>query len=397
MDKKSLKLGIKAEHPEWEEQELVMMTPGPTQVAENVRAVRSYNVTSPIVDRRFFDFYRETCRRMGECLGTEHPFYIMNGEGILGLEAACASLTEPGDRVLVLDNGVFGNGFADFVSMYGGVPVIAEFDYRRPISSQELKDYLEKDHDFKYATLVHSDTPSGVLNSVGVLCPLLKSYGILTVVDSVTGMFAEELQVDDAQIDIVCGGSQKALSAPSGLTMVGVSPDAAKAMHGRKVPIASFYANLLTFENYYEEMHFPYTQPVSDIYGLRAALEDYIVDDCFRLRHQKIAEAVRAAVRAAGLSLYLRNGFATTVTAVEVPEGISDEEILKEMMEEHHILISGSIGKLKGKVIRIGHMGNNANVEDVAATLKALTEVLGKRGGSLQADMEGVFMGVVGE
>lgn len=397
MDKELLELGIKVEHPEWEEQELVMMTPGPTQVAENVRAVRSYNVTSPIVDRRFFDFYRETCRRMGECLGTEHPFYIMNGEGILGLEAACASLTEPGDRVLVLDNGVFGNGFADFVSLYGGVPVIAEFDYKRPISSQELKDYLEKDHDFKYATLVHSDTPSGVLNPVDVLCPLLKSYGILTVVDSVTGMFAEELQVDDAQIDIVCGGSQKALSAPSGLTMVGVSPDAAKAMHGRKVPIASFYANLLTFEKYYEEMHFPYTQPVSDIYGLRAALEDYIVDDCFRLRHQKIAAAVRAAVKAAGLSLYLRDGFAATVTAVELPEGISDEEILKEMMEEHHILISGSIGKLKGKVIRIGHMGNNANVEDVAATLKALTEVLGKRGISLQADMKEVFMGVVGE
>lgn len=392
MDREFLEPGIKVEHPEWEEQELVLMTPGPTQVAENVRTVRAYNVTSPIVDARFFDFYRETCQRMGKCLGTEHPFYIMNGEGILGLEAACASLTEPGDRVLVLDNGVFGKGFADFVSMYGGVPVIAEFDYRRPISIQDLKEYLERDHDFKYATLVHSDTPSGVLNPVNVLCPLLKSYEILTVVDSVTGMFAEELQMDGARIDILCGGSQKALSAPSGLTMVGVSPDAAQAMHQRKTPIASFYANLLTFENYYQEMHFPYTQPVSDIYGLRAALEDYIVDDSFRLRHQKIAEAVRAAVEAAGLSLYLREGFASTVTAVEVPEGITDEEILKEMMEAHQILISGSIGILKGKVIRIGHMGNNANVEDVAATLKALGEVLAGKGIALQADMRAVFM-----
>ncbi len=395
MDREILKLGIKVEHPEWEEQQLLMMTPGPTQVAENVRAVRAYNVTSPIVDQRFFDFYRETCQRMGACLGTKHPFYIMNGEGILGLEAACASLTEPGDRVLVLDNGVFGRGFADFVSLYGGIPVIAEFDYRRPISQQELKDYLERDHDFKYATLVHSDTPSGVLNPVDVLCPLLKSYGILTVVDSVTGMFAEELQMDEAKIDILCGGSQKALSAPSGLTMVGVSPDAAWAMHQRKTPIASFYANLLTFENYYEEMHFPYTQPVSDIYGLRAALEDYIVDDSFRLRHRKIGAAVRVAVGEAGLSLYLQEGFASTVTAVEVPEGITDGEILKEMMETHHILISGSIGTLQGKVIRIGHMGNNANVEDVAVTLKALGEVLAGKGIALKADMGEVFMDAV--
>lgn len=392
MDREYLELGVKVEHPEWEERELLMMTPGPTQVSENVRAVRAYNVTSPIADQRFFDFYRETCGRLGKCLGTKHPFYIMNGEGILGLEAACASLTEPGDRVLVLDNGVFGRGFADFVSLYGGIPVIAEFDYRRPISPQELKDYLEGDHDFKYATLVHSDTPSGVLNPVDALCPLLKSFGILTVVDSVTGMFAEALEMDEAEIDILCGGSQKALSAPSGLTMVGVSPDGARAMHQRKAPIASFYANLLTFEKYYEEMHFPYTQPVSDIYGLRAALEDYIVDDSFQLRHQKIAEAVRVAVEAAGLSLYLREGFASTVTAVEVPQGITDGEILKEMMEEHHILISGSIGSLKGKVLRIGHMGNNANVEDVAATLKALTEVLAGKGISLKADMGQAFM-----
>ncbi len=119
------------------------------------------------------------------------------------------------------------------------------------------------------------------------------------------------------------------------------------------------------------------------------------MDDSFQLRHQKIAEAVRVAVEAAGLSLYLREGFASTVTAVEVPQGITDGEILKEMMEEHHILISGSIGSLKGKVLRIGHMGNNANVEDVAATLKALTEVLVGKGISLKADMGEAFMDAI--
>lgn len=392
MYSEKLRLGDRMRFPEWEEKELTLMAPGPTQVSENVRAVRAYNVSSPILDFRFFDFYKETCERMAEFLGTKNPFYIMNGEGILGLEAACASLTEPGDRVLVIDNGVFGRGFADFVTMYGGEAVIASFDYHKPVGYEELKEYLEKDHNFKYATLVHSDTPSGVLNPVETLCPLLKSYGIMTVVDSVTGMFGEELQIDEAQIDIACGGSQKALSAPPGLTMVSVSEAARKAMHERKTPIASFYANLLTYETYYEDRHFPYTQPMSDIYSLRLALEDCIADTNCLYRHKTIAKAVRKALCAGGLSLYLEDGFASTVTVFYVPEGLTDRDIMEDMLQEHQILISGSIGELKGKVIRIGHMGNNANVEDVAMTLDALTAVLKKRGIPVKNNMKEIFL-----
>lgn len=390
--KQSLEMGKKTEHPLWEEKDLIFMCPGPTQVSENVRKTRSYNVSSPILDKRFFDFYKETCEKFSESLGTKNPFYILNGEGILGLEAACASLTEPGDRVLVIDNGVFGNGFADFVSIYGGEPVLYTVDYHRPVDYQELKEYLEKDHAFKYATLVHSDTPSGVLNPVETLCPLLKSYGIMTVVDSVTGMFGDELYIDEAQIDIACGGSQKALSAPPGLTMVSVSEDARRAMHERKTPIRSFYANLLTYETYYEDVHFPYTQPISDIYSLRAALEDCIADENLFYRHKTIAAAVRKALKEAGLTLYLEDGYASTVTVFYVPEGITDRQIVEEMMEKHHVMVSGSIGALKGKVIRIGHMGNNANVRDVAITLSALGEVLTSFGISLSADMKQIFM-----
>lgn len=387
-----VKLGNKREYPQWEEKELTLMSPGPTQVSANVRKVRSYNVSSPILDDRFFDFYKETCERMGELLGTKNPFYILNGEGILGLEAACASLTEKNDRVLVLDNGVFGKGFSDFVEIYQGNAVTVSFDYHKPIAYDELKSFLEKDHDFKYATLVHSDTPSGVLNPVETLCPLLKSYGIMTVVDSVTGMFGDELSIDKAQIDIACGGSQKALSAPPGLTMVAVSEDAKRAMHARKTPIASFYANLLTYETYYQDKHFPYTQPMSDIYGFRAALEDCIEDGNRFYRHKVIAKAVRTALTKAGIELYLKDGYASTVTVFYVPEKMTDRQIMQEMLEKHHILISGSIGELKGQVIRIGHMGNNANVEDVKATLDALTLVFQENDIAISENMGKIFM-----
>lgn len=114
-------------------------------------------------------------------------------------------MTEPGDRVLVLDNGIYGKGFADFVSMYGGIPVLYTRDYLETLDVKELEEYLEKDHDFKYATVVHCDTPSGMLNDIRSICPLLKKYGILTVVDSVAGMFGNEVYAEESQVDILCG------------------------------------------------------------------------------------------------------------------------------------------------------------------------------------------------
>ena len=198
---------------------------------------------------------------------------------------------------------------ADFVKIYGGDPVLYTADYRRALDADALETYLKKDHDFKYATVVHCDTPSGMLNDISRICPLLKRYGILTVVDSVSAMFGEEIRADDFGTDILCGGSQKALSAPPGLAFVTISPDADAAMHGRKTPVASFYANLLTFDNWYENQWFPYTMPVSDIHGLRAALENVKNDPDFLNRHARIAEASRAAVTAAGLRLHQETGF----------------------------------------------------------------------------------------
>lgn len=378
-----------------ENSDIKIMTPGPTQVAENVYHARSLRTTNPDLDPQFYDFYRDTCRLFGKLIHTENPCFILGGEGILGLEAACASLTEQGDRVLVIDNGIFGKGFADFVSMYQGEPVVWSLDYHNPLTKEKLRNYLEKDHDFKYATIVHSDTPTGLLNPVEQLCPVLKEYGILTVVDSVTGMFADELNVDEAQIDIVCGGSQKALSAPPGLTMVAVSREAFQAMHDRKTPIRSFYANLLTFETYYEDQWFPYTMPVSDIMGLRQALENVAADTQQLARHGKIASAARKALTDAGLTLYLESGFASSVTVFYVPEGMKAQEILDTMVKKYHIMIAGCFDILAGKVLRIGHMGNNANIADMTETLSALADTLKELGFVLKADPAERFLAYV--
>lgn len=368
-----------------------IMTPGPTQVAENVRIARSEVCTNPDLDKEFYDFYRDTCRLFSKLVKTQNETLILGGEGILGLEAACASLTEPGDRVLVLDNGVFGKGFKDFVTMYGGTPVLYTVDYHLPIQIEDLKQYLEKDSDFKYATVVHCDTPSGMCNPVKEICRLLKSYGILTVVDSVSAMFGEEMAVDEFQIDVLLGGSQKAISAPPGLTLVTISEDAKTAMKNRKTPIASFYGNLQTFEGYYENRWFPYTMPISDIKGLAQALKNIEQDSDIVERHQNIAQRVRYAVRNCGLELYQKDGFCGTVTVIKVPGNVTAAEILEKMKKDHNIMIAGSFDVMEGQVLRIGHMGENCREDKVRKTLRALQIVLTDLGVKLSGNLEEMF------
>ena len=300
-------------------------------------------------------------------------------------------MTEPGDKILVLDNGIYGKGFADFVTMYGGQPELYTRDYQETLNVKELEEFLADHHDYKYATVVHGDTPSGMLNDVSAICPLLKKYGILTVVDSVSASFGEPMNISDWQIDIMCGGSQKVISAPPGLTFVVVSDDAKKAMVERKTPIASFYANLTTFAHYYEEKWFPYTMPISDIYGLRAAIDNIAADPDILTRHKKIAQAARAAITGAGLKLYLHSGYSSTVTVFEVPEGTTAAAILEGVKKDYNIMLAGSFDVLAGKVIRIGHMGNNATFYNVREVFAALDGTLRKLDVPLKASMEEIF------
>lgn len=369
-----------------------IMTPGPTQVPENVRMARSLACTNPDLDESFVEFYKETCELISSLLHTKNETLILSGEGILGLEAACASLTEPGDKVLVLDNGIYGRGFADFVTMYGGVPELLHSDELADFSVELLEEHLRDHHDYAYATVVHCDTPSGVLNDIHRICPLLKKYGILTIVDSVSGMFGEDVRVDDAKIDILCGGSQKAVSAPPGLTFVTISEDAKQKMKNRKTPIASFYANLSTFEGYYEAKWFPYTMPISDIYGLRAAFDNIASDSELLARHTRIGAATRTAITEAGLQLHLRSGYSNTVTVFDVPAETTADAILSTMRQKHGIMLSGSFDTLAGKVIRIGHMGANANFEDMVATMPALSDTLCSLSVPLKGDLGELFM-----
>lgn len=370
----------------------MIMTPGPTYVHEDVRKAMAEEITNPDLDQSFFDYYRETCDLLKLLLNTKNDVLILSGEGILGLEAACASLIEPGDRVLCIDNGIFGKGFGDFVKMYGGEVVYFQSDYRRAIDMEKLESFLKDDHAFKMATLVHCETPSGITNPVDRICPLLNQYGIISVVDSVSAVGGEPLKTDDWKIDMVLGGSQKCLSAPPGLTFLSISENAWYKILNRGIPITGFYANLSHWKNWDEEKWFPYTQPISDIYGLRAALERWLEEASPVARHQKNGNAVRKSLIDAGLELYPLDGYSNTVTTVMVPTQTSFQEIYEKMLKDHQIMIGGAFGFLKDKVFRIGHMGENCREEKLYITMKVLNLVFKELKVSLKDDLHKLYL-----
>lgn len=357
--------------------EKLLMTPGPTYIRENVRTALSKQITNPDLDLDFYEFYKGICEKLQNLLNTKNTTLILSGEGILGLEAACASLIEEEDKVLCIENGIFGAGFGDFAKMYGAKVDYFHGDRRRGLDINHLQEYLKNNHNYKIATIVHCETPSGITNPIADICKLLSEYNIITVVDAVSSIGGEKLYVDDWNIDIVLGGSQKCLSAPAGLTFLSISPKALDAINNRKKTIRGFYTNLSIWNNWYEDKWFPYTQPISDLYAFDVAIDNILEDKQSVIdRHTKYAFACRKALETCGLELFSNDYHSNTVSTVLVPNNINYLDIFNKMIQEHNIMIAGGFDFLQNKVFRIGHMGENCFEDKLYLTLKALNKVL---------------------
>lgn len=353
----------------------LLMTPGPTAINERVRMAMAKPITNPDLDLEFYEFYKNICEKLQRLLKTKNTALVLSGEGILGLEAACASLIETGDRVLCIENGIFGEGFADFVKIYGGEVELFRGNRRKGIDVEELREFLKQNNDFKVATLVHCETPSGITNNIKEICAVLKEYNILSIVDAVASIGGEEVKVDEWGIDIVLGGSQKCLSAPPGLTFMSISKDAWNKIDSRKEPIKSFYCNLGLWKDWYLNKWFPYTQPISDLYAFNEALDMFFEYGNVIERHKDLATYCRNELVNMGLELYAKDSHSNTVTTVMVPEGIGFNDVSEGMLQ-NGIMIGGAFGFLKDKVFRIGHMGENCFEEKIYMTLKVLKGII---------------------
>jgi aspartate aminotransferase-like enzyme len=357
------------------------MTPGPTEVPAAVRQAMSEPTPNPDLEPEFFEFYRsltdklETVYRAGdETGGGDRDVVVLGGEGILGLEAAVASLVGPGDRVLCLSNGLYGDGFTDFVENYGGEAVVSEVSWRETLDGNVVADVLDRNGDFDVATMVHCETPTGSLNDLEGILDVLDSHGVLSIVDAVSSLGGTP--VPTGKIDVCLGASQKCLSAPPGLTTCAVSEQAWERMESVTNP--SLYADLKPWRTAVEDEWFPYTHLASNLYGLDAAVDLLLEEglDAVFNRHEEAAELCRERAAEFGLETYVRDesDCSPTVTALDVDGRASD--LQQAVLEEHDILLATGLGHLEDDILRIGHMGANARPDRVERTMDALGDVL---------------------
>ena len=314
-------------------------------------------------DPAFIEFYAETTDLLKQVFRTSYDVVIMQGEAILGLEAAAASMISPGDKVLNLVSGVFGKWFQDFIEAYGGETIEIAVPYNDAIDPDDVRRVLQANPGIKFLSVVHSETPSGTHNPVREIGRIAKEFGVITMVDTVSGLGGEVLSPEDWGLDVAVAGPQKCLGGTPGLSLMAISPDAWKAMEARKPkPLRGSFLSILDWKaTWLDQRRFPYTPSVTEIYALRSVLEQALEVgmDEFAARHQQIAAACRAGVRALGLDLWpVRDEIAAScVTAVRTPDGLDEARMRAVMRRKYGVTISPGYGELNGKLFRLGHMG----------------------------------------
>ena len=353
----------------------MLFTPGPTAVPADVREAMAQPQPNSAVQSEFADRYDRLCDNLQQVYDTDHDVIVPGGEGILGLEAAIASLVAPGDHVLCVSNGIYGDGFADLVTDYDGDPALVSAPYEEGYDldaiEAALSDAEAADEPFKLATMVHCETPTGTLNDLSPVLELLDEHDVLSVVDAVSSLGGTSVPTD--RIDVCLGASQKCFSAPPGLTTAAVSDRAWAAME-RRDP-TSLYTNLLPWQDTSEG--FPYTHLDANVAALDVAVQR-VVDEgvgAVQERHQRAAKRCRQRGREIGLDSYPDEERASpTVTAFHVPG--EAERIQQHVEEEHDIVLATSLGDLADDILRVGHMGYNADVEKVDRVMDAIADAL---------------------
>ncbi len=356
----------------------LLFIPGPVTVPEAVLAAMS----KPLIDHRgpqFAALAKHIEQMLRPILGTqEGDILLLGSSGTGGLEAAIAGTFSRGDTLLATPLGVFGRRMIAIAKTYGLNVEILETDPGACLDPQALAERLQQDapRRIKGILLTHNETSTGVQNDMAAIAPIVRAHGALSIVDSVSGLGATPFLMDEWGYDIVVGASQKVLAAPPGAAMVAVRPRAWEAIEKSDVP--RFYFDLLKARDFARQGQTPWTPPVSILFALDAALTLYTNEGAPNVwhRHEMYAQAIRAAFSALGLTVFSQPGaHSVTVVAAALPAGVEAATLLKKLREERGVVLSGGQLELKGKIVRMGTMGDVSQT-DVLGALGALEMAL---------------------
>ncbi|MEQ9220125.1 MAG: alanine--glyoxylate aminotransferase family protein [Cyclobacteriaceae bacterium] len=360
--------------------ETLLMGPGPSCVPKEVYdALSTYSLGH--LDPHFIRIMDDIKTSLQSLFQTKNKLTIpVSGTGSAGMETCFVNLVEPGDKVLILSNGVFGKRMQDLAGRLGAEVDALEFEWGTPVIPGDVEKKL-KGVKYDLIAVVHAETSTGVRNPVEEISKIVSKTDALFLVDAVTSLGGIPVKVDEWKIDAIYSGTQKCLSCPPGLSPVSMSDRAVKKIMDRKNKVPNWYLDLTMIINYWagEKRAYHHTAPINMLYALNEAVHlilDEGLENVFK-RHAEIHQYLGSELEKIGLNFYVEPAYRLPMlNAVTIPEGVDDAQIRSHLLKNHQIEIGGGLGPLAGKIWRIGIMGHTARKENVDRLIKGLKEVL---------------------
>lgn len=362
----------------------ILMGPGPSGAHPRVLQA----MTAPILghlDPEFLRIMDECNDMLRDVMGTANRITLATpGTGTSGMEAAVMNLVEPGDKVVVGICGYFGERIAVMAERAGGEVTRVQAPWGSPTDLAAVESAARAAGNVKLIAIVHAETSTGALTPVEPFAKLARETGALLLVDCVTSLGGVPVSVDAWGADAVYSGTQKCLSAPPGMAPLTMSPRAWDAIKAREVPCNSWYLDLSLLEAYWDERRaYHHTAPISMVYALHEALA-LVLDEGLETRwarHERNGRALQVGLEAMGLALHAAAGYRLPVlTTVRIPEGVNDAGVRGALLDRNSIEIGGGLGDLRGKVWRIGLMGESSTPGNVLLVLNSLGRILREQG-----------------
>lgn len=364
-----------------------LMGPGPSDVHPRVLAAMA-RPTIGHLDPAFTRMMDDIKAMLRYAFQTSNDLTIpISGPGSAGMETCFVNLVEPGDKVIVCQNGLFGSRMKENVERAGGTAVMLENQWGTAVDPAQLEDALKANRDTVIVAFVHAETSTGVQSDAKTLVEIAKRYGCLTIVDAVTSLAGTPLKVDEWGIDAIYSGTQKCLSCTPGLSPVTFSQAAVTKIKARKTKVQSWFMDLNLVMSYWGgdvKRSYHHTAPINPLYGLHEALVMLTEEglEAAWARHQKNHLALRAGVEAMGLSFTVENPQhrLPQLNAINVPKGVDEVIVRQRLLNEYNIEIGAGLGTLAGRIWRVGLMGYASNVKNIVYCLSSLEQVLASMG-----------------
>ncbi|MBY5922669.1 pyridoxal-phosphate-dependent aminotransferase family protein [Ferrimonas balearica] len=359
-----------------------LMGPGPSDVHPQVLHALG-KPTIGHLDPAFVGMMDEVKALLQYAFQTENAFTIaVSAPGSAGMETCFVNLMEPGDKVIVCRNGVFGERMRQNVERLGGEAVVVDDAWGTPVSVDKVADALNQHPDAKFLAFVHAETSTGALSDAKALCALAREHDVLSIVDAVTSLGGVELKVDEWGIDAIYSGSQKCLSCVPGLAPVSFSPRAVEKLKARQAPISSWFLDQSLVMAYWSgdgKRSYHHTAPVNSLYALHESLrllQEEGLENAWA-RHRTMHDKLKAGLDKLGLNFVVEEAYRLPqLNAVYIPEGIDDAAVRSALLNRFNLEIGAGLGDLAGKAWRIGLMGYAAREENVTLCLAALEQVM---------------------